>query len=49
MQQTKRMVLVGAIKFYLKYIYVYFDNFRVLESNGIHPQILSNKNTILSG
>ena len=36
-EQTKRMVLVGATKYYLWNTYAYFGNFWVLESNGIHP------------
>ena len=42
------MVLVGTIRYYLKNIYARFDNFWVLESNGIRPQILSDKITIFS-
>ena len=42
----------GASRYYKVlrsgYIYVRFDSFGVLESNGIHLQILSNKNTMLS-
>ena len=42
----------GASKCYkiLKsgYIYVHFDCFWVLESNGIHLQILSNENSMLT-
>ena len=49
MQQTKRIVLVGAIKYYLRNVYAYFDGFWVLESNRIHPQILSNKIFMFSG
>ena len=30
------------------YIYVYFDNFWVVVSSGIHPLILSNINTMFS-
>ena len=37
----------GASRYYSVpkngYIYVYFDSFWILESNGIYPQILSNK------
>ena len=46
MQQTKRMVIVGTIKYYLRNIYPYFDSFWVLESNGTHSQILSNDTTL---
>ena len=37
MQQTKRILLVGAIKYYLRNVYTHFGSFWVLESNGIHP------------
>ena len=33
----------GNVKYYLGNIYAYFASFWVMESNGIHPQILSNK------
>ena len=34
----------GTIRYYVRNIFAYFDSFWVLESNGIHPLILSNKN-----
>ena len=34
----------GTIRYYARNIFAYFDSFWVLESNGIHPLILSNKN-----
>ena len=34
----------GTIRYYLRNVYAYFGSFWVLESNGIHPLILSNKN-----
>ena len=34
----------GTIRYYVRNISAYFDSFWVLESNGIHPLILSNKN-----
>ena len=33
----------GTIRYYVRNISAYFDSFWVLESNGIHPLILSNK------
>ena len=37
-------MLKGTIRYYVRNISAYFDSFWVLESNGIHPLILSNKN-----
>ena len=34
----------GTIRYYVRNISAYFDSFGVLESNRIHPLILSNKN-----
>ena len=37
-------MLKGNVKYYLRRnIYGYFDSFWIMKSNGIHPQILSNK------
>ena len=44
----KTQIVVLYIEYNLKNIYTCFDGFGVLESNGIHPRILSNKNTMFS-
>ena len=42
----------GASRYYKVlesgYIYIFFDSFGVLESNGIHPQTLSHENIIFN-
>ena len=36
------------VQHWLMIIYVYIDSFGVLESNGIHPQLLLNKHVMFS-
>ena len=37
-----------TVKYYKFYILAYFDSFCLLEFNGIHPHILSNKHIMVS-
>ena len=44
----KRQVSKSTIEYCVLIIFTYEDNFWVLQSDGIHPQILSNKYIIFS-
>ena len=46
MQQIKRIVLVGSIKYYWRNVYADFGSFGYWNSMGFIPKILSNKNMI---